>query len=199
MTDKFINQPADDWAKRNLVRAIEIKPLHNSVLSQILVALAIGFVVLIFLGIPAGLFYGSTVRYATEGWSSEVSRGFTLGSIFLLAFVALASFLIFYVWRLRRNQVKFLTSEGIFTRDGKKRDWKNLKYLDFKSVQTEVRGNIFLRLMTRAMYADVQKIKVEMVFADETTAAAIIPPLIANQREILELLNTIPAERRFEG
>jgi hypothetical protein len=194
MTNQFINQSADDWAKCNLVRAIEIKPLHNSVFSQILVALAIGFLSLIFLGIPAALLYGSAVRYRAEGWSGQVSRGFMMGSIFLVAFVALASFLIFYVRRLRRNQIKFLTSEGIFTRS-KNFNWKKLHHLKFIPVQTEVRGGIFLRLTTRAMYRGVQKIKIEMVFADET-ATAIIPPLIADQREILELLDTIPVECR---
>ncbi len=195
MTNQFINQPADDWAKQNLVRAIEIKPLHNSVLTRIVVALAIGFLILIFLGIPAGIFYGSTVRYATEGWSSEVSRGFTLGSIFLLAFVALACFLLFYLWRIRRNQVKFLTSEGIFTRSGKNFNWKKLHHLKFITVETEVSGLVLLRAMIKNMFANVQKIKVEMVFADEK-ATAIVPPFIANQREILELLNTIPVECR---
>lgn len=198
MTNQFINQSADDWAKRNLVRAIEIKPLHNSIFSRILVGLAIAFLVLVFLGIPAGIFYASTVRYGTEGWSRQVSNGFTSGGIFLLAFVALASFLLFYLWRIRRTHVKFLTSEGIFTRAGKKCDWEKLHYLKFISVPTEVRGNVFLRVLTRVMHEGNKKIKVDMVFADETTALAVIPPLIANQRQILELLNTIPAERRFE-
>ena len=198
MTNQFINQPAEDWAKRNLVRTIEIKPLHNSLLSRILVGLMIGFVLLIFLGIPAVLFYGSAVRYTKEGWSNEVSRAFNFGSFFLLAFSALTAFILFYLWNIRRNLVKFLTPEGVFTRGGKKCDWKNLKYLDFRKVETLVRGNIFLQLMMRAMYADVQEIKVEMFFMGETVAA-VIPPLIANQREILELLNAMPVERRIDG
>src|SRR5215210_591545 len=110
MTNQFINQQADDWARGNLMRSIEIKPFHNSVLARILVVLSIGFLILIFLGIPALIFYSSGVRYATQGWSSEVSRGFTLGAIFLLAFIVLAAFIIFYVWMNRRNHVKFLTA-----------------------------------------------------------------------------------------
>jgi hypothetical protein len=193
MTNQFVNQAADFWAKQNLVREIEIKPLHSSVLSRTLVGLGICFLVLIFLGIPALIFYSSGVRYAAKGWSSEVARGFTLGSIFLLAFLGLAAFILFYLRGLRRNQVKLLTSEGVFTRSGKCCDWKHLQYLKFIPVETEVRGQPLLRGMIRAMYRDVQKIKVEMVFSN-ATAPAIIPPLIANQRQILELLKTVPVE-----
>lgn len=195
MTNQFINQAAADWAKQNLIRKIEIKPFHNSVLSRILVALGIGFLALVFLGIPALLFYSAAVRYAAQGWNSDVSRELTVGCLFLLAFSALAFFILFYLWRIRRNQVTFLTSEAVFTRGGKSFDWKKLRRLNFISLQTEVRGIILLRIMSRAMYAGVQKINVEMVFADEE-ATATIPPLIANQREILELLGTIPVERR---
>jgi hypothetical protein len=37
-----------------------------------------------------------------------------------------------------------------------------------------------------------------MVFADKT-APAVLPPLIADQRQILELIDTIPVRRRGDG
>lgn len=198
MINQFANPAAEFWAKRNLVREFEISPLHNSVLSRILVGLAISFLALIFLGIPALIFYGAGVRYAAEGWSSGVSRGFTLGGIFLLAFTGLAAFILFYLWAMRKNQVRLLTAEAVFTRGGERFDWKRLQNLRFIPLETEVRGHPLLRALTRAMYRDVQKIKVELFFSN-ATAPAVIPPLIANQREILELLKTVPIERRIEG
>ncbi len=194
MTNQFINREAADWAERNLVGRIEIKPLYNSLLSKVIVGLAIGFLLLVFLGIPALIFYSAGVRYLAQGWTGEVSRGFTFGSIFLLAVIVFAAVIIFYLWRLRRNQVIRLTSEGVYTRGGKIREWKQLQYLKFESVDTEVR-DVYLRAMTRAMYASVQKIKVEMFFSN-AAEPAVIPPLIANQRKILELLKTIPVESR---
>jgi hypothetical protein len=194
----FINRPAVDWAKLHLQKRVEIKPLRNSVLAWVLVGSAIGFLLLIFLGIPAGIFYGSAVRYAKEGWSSEVARGITLGSFFLLAFTALAAFILFYLWMKRKNQIKFLTCEGVLTRDGEKREWKDLQYLEYKSVRPMGRGPILLRILIKFMFADVQKIQVEMVFADKT-APAVLPPLIADQRQILELIDTIPVRRRRDG
>jgi hypothetical protein len=195
MTNQFVNAAAEFWAKENLARGLEIKLLHNSILSRIMVGLGIGFLALVFLGIPALLFYSAAARYAGSGWSGEVSRAVVLGSIFLVSFMAFTAFLLFYLWNLRRNQVTLLTSEGVRTRGGRYFEWKHLRNLKFVRVETAVRGGSLLRFTTRAMYRDAQKIKVEMFFSN-AAAPAVIPPLIANQGEILELLKTVPVERR---
>lgn len=194
MTNQFVNAEADFWAKQNLAREFEIKPLYNSVLSRIVVGLAICFLALIFLGIPALIFYSAVTRYAAQGWNSGVSRDVVLGSVFLAAFMALTAFIFYYSWAMRRNQVTLLTAERVCTRGGKCFEWKELQNLKFVHVETEVRGGIWLRSTVRAMYRGAQKIKIEMFFSGET-APAVIPPLIANQREILELLKTVPLTR----
>ena len=87
------------------------------------------------------------------------------------------------------------------TRGGKKYRWENLQYLDYVTVHRNfVRGyrvyQVLLRALSNLIFAGVERVKIEMFFTDGTATLA---PLIEDQREVLDLMDTIPARRKFDG
>ena len=56
--------------------------------------------------------------------------------------------------------------------------------------------HVLLRALSKLMFAGVENLKIEMVFTDGTATLA---PLIVNQRELLDLMNTIPVRRKSDG
>lgn len=197
MAEQYSNQAAAEWARRNLARGIEIKLRESSWPARVVVALAMLFLGVIFFGIPAILFFNAAAKFVAHGWGAEVSKPLRLGIFFLAGFGGLAVFLFSYVRALRRRLVRFLSADGVTTRGGKKYRWENLQHLDYVTVRWKVsRNNALLRVIINLIFAGVERVKIEMVFTDGTATLA---PLIADQRNVLDLLNTIPARRKSDG
>jgi hypothetical protein len=195
MAEQNLNQAAAEWARRNLAREIEIKLRGNSWAARIVVALAMLFLGVIFFGIPATLFFDTAAKFVANGWSAEVSKPLRLGIFFLAGFGGLAVFLFFYVRGLRRKLVRLLSADGVTTRGGKKYRWENLQYLDYVPVHWKVsRNNVLFQELIKFIFAGVEKLKIEMVFTDGTATLA---PLVENQRKMLDLVETIPVQRKF--
>jgi hypothetical protein len=197
MAEPYLNQAAAEWARRNLAREVEVKLRENSRLAWVVVALAMLFLGVIFFGIPAILLYNAAAKFAAHGWGAEVSKLLRLGIFFLAGFGGLTLFLFFYVRASRRRLVRFLSADGVTTRGGEKYPWENLQYLDYVTVRWKVgRSDALFRQIINFIFADVERVKVEMVFTDGTATLA---PLIEDQRGTLALVNTIPARRKSNG
>jgi hypothetical protein len=197
MEEQYLNQAAAEWARRNLAWEIEIKLRENSWPAWVVVALAMLFLGVIFFGIPAILLFNAAAKFVAGGWSAEVSRPLRLGIFFLAGFGGLAVFLFFYVRALRRKLVRLLDADGVTTRGGKKYRWENLQYLDYVTVRYKgSRNNFLLRAVSNFIFAGVERVKIEMLFTDGTATLA---PLIEDQRDMLDLLNTTPVRRKSNG
>jgi hypothetical protein len=196
MAEQYLNRAATEWARLNLAREIEVELRGNSWSARIILALAMLFLGVIFFGIPAILFVSAAAKFVAHGWGAEVSKPLRLGMFFLAGFGGLAVFLFFYVRTLRRELVRFLSADGVTTRGGKKYRWENLQYLNYVRFYREMSRNVLLRAVSKFIFAGVENLKIEMVFTDGTTTLA---PLVENQREMLDLLDTIPVRRKFKG
>jgi hypothetical protein len=194
MAEQNLNQAAVEWARRDLAREIEIKLRENSWPARIVVALAMLFLGVIFFGIPAILFFNAAAKFVAHGWSAEVSKPLRLGVFFLAGFGGLALFLFFYLRTLRRKLVRFLSPDGVTTRGGNKYRWENLRHLNYVWFYREMSRNVLLRAVSKFIFAGAENLKIEMVFTDGTATLA---PLVENQREMLDLLDTIPVQRKF--
>ena len=195
MAEQYLNQAAAEWARRNLAREIVIELRGNSVSARIVVALAMNFLVLIFFGIPAILFFNAAAKYFAHGWGAEVSKSLRMGMFFLAGFGGLALFLFFYVLSLRRKLVRLLSADGVTTRGGKTYRWEDLHRLNYVRFYREMSRNVLLRAVSKFIFASVENLKIEMVF---TNGTATLAPLIENQGEILDLMDTVPVRRRSE-
>lgn len=198
MAEQYLNQAAAEWARDNLARAVEIELRESSWPARIIVALAMLFLGVIFFGIPAILLFNAAAKFVAQGWGAEVSKPLRMGIFFLAGFGGLAVFLFFYVRALRRKLVRFLSADGVTTRGGKKYRWENLQYLDYVPVYWKLsrRDNVLFQELIKLIFAGVKKLKIEMVFTDGTATLA---PLIENQQEMLDLMDTIPVRRKFDG
>ena len=194
MAEQNLNQAAAEWARRNLAREIEIKLRGNSWSARIVVALAMLFLGVIFFGIPTILFIDAAAKFVAHGWSAEVSKALRMGIFFLAGFGGLAGFLFFYVRAVRRRLVRLLSAGGVTTRGGKQYRWEDLQRLNYVRFYREMSRNVLLRVVSKFIFAGVETLKIEMVF---TNGTATLAPLIENQREMLDLVDTIPAQRKF--
>jgi hypothetical protein len=194
MAEQNLNQAAAEWARRNLAREIEIKLRGNSWPTRIVVALAMLFLSVIFFGIPAILFFDAAAKFVADGWSAEVSKPLLLGIFFLAGFEGLAVFVFFYVRGLRRKLVRVLSADGVTTRGGKKYRWENLQHLNYVRFYREMSRNVLLRAVSKFIFAGIETLKIEMVF---TSGTAMLAPLVENQREMLDLMDTIPVQHKF--
>lgn len=197
MSEQYLNQDASEWARRELEREIEIKLRGNSWPARVVVALAMLFLGVIFFGIPATLLLNAAAKFVANGWGTDVSKPLRLGIFFLAGFGGLAAFLFSYVWASRRRLVRFLSADGVTTRGGKKYRWENLRHLNYVPVYWRVsRNNVLFQELVNLIFAGVNRLKIEMVFTDGTATLA---PLIENQREVLDLMDAIPARRKADG
>ena len=195
MAEQNLNQAAAEWARRNLAREIEIKLRGNSWAARVVVALAMLFLAVIFFGIPAILFINAAVKFVADGWGAEVSKPLRLGIFFLAGFGGLAVFMFFYVLGLRRRLVRLLSADGVTTRGGKQYRWEDLQHLNYVRFYRDMSRNDLLRAVSKFIFAGVETLKIEMVFTDGTATLA---PLIEHQREMLDLIDTIPVRRKSE-
>lgn len=141
------------------------------------------------------LFINAAAKFFAHGWSPEVSKPLRLGIFFLAGFGGLAVLLFFYVRSMRRKLVRLLSAEGVTTRGGKEYRWENLQQLNYVSFYREMSRNVLLRAVGKFIFAGVENLKIELVFTDGT---AMLAPLIVNQREMLDLMDTIPVRRKSE-
>lgn len=196
MAEQYLNQAAAEWARLNLAREVEIKLRGNSWPARVVVALAMLFLGVVFFGIPATLFINAAAGFVAHGWGEEVSKLLQMGTFFLAGFGGLALFLFFYLRALRRKLVRFLSADGVQTRGGKQHRWEHLQYLDYVRIPRKISRDVWLRVLSNIIFAGVERVKIEMVFTDGTATLA---PLIEHQRELLDLLDTIPVERTGDG
>lgn len=201
MTEQYLNKGAAEWARRYVAREIEIELRGNSWPARVIVALAMLFLGVIFFGIPAILLFNAAAQFVAHGWGAEVSQHLWLGIFFLAGFGGLTIFLFSYVRGVRRRLVRLISADGVTTRGGKQYRWENLQCLDYVTVNRNFVGGgrvyqVLLRALSKRMFAGVENLKIEMVFTDGTATLA---PLIENQREVLDIMNTIPARRISNG
>lgn len=189
---QFYNQQVVEWARRNLIQPAEVKLRYNSMAAKIFVGLVYSILGVFLLGIPCALLIGTIYKAITQGWNDSVGGGLFFGLI-LLIFMGGLFLLIFYLPLITRRKIAVnLNAEGLETRGGKKFAWGNLHYLNYKKNSTRVRGNLLATAVQSAMFIGAKKVTVELIFAN---GKAVVPPLISNQQEILQLLDTIPAQR----
>jgi hypothetical protein len=202
--NQFVNQPVINWASQYLREPVEIKVKDH----KILLALCFAFLGLIFGGI-ALLFYVSAVStLVTKGWSQQVAGPFIGGTFMLFVLVAIVGGVLLLGKVTRRNFARYISVDGVQTRNGQKYNWADLYYLDYRKVhnaRVSVGGaGLAGRVVTgaassaaqAAIFAGHEKVTVEMVFAN---GKAVVPPLIVDQAQILGLLSTMPVERRADG
>ena len=129
---------------------------------------------LLFGLLPLFLIFLKLSGRAPVGWSMLfVCSGVTMLPAFVILFVGILA---------RQRFVKTLDREGVVSGRQRKYLWRNLYYVDHVS-----------RYRRHRKIRDNQ---LHLVFAD---GLAIIPPLIHNRDEVWRLINSIPAEVRFDG
>lgn len=175
--NQFYNQPVVNWAKQNLVKPVEIKVLFSSRLGRIIVY---GLLFSIPLLIVGCLIFLKLTGSATQGasWVGIVLCG---GVLFVPCLV-----IILVGMFIQQKFVKSLDVNGVNSSMGRKFLWENLYYIDHVSKHTRIGG-------VSRVTKDNQ---LELVFAD---GKAIIPPLIQNRENIWSLINSIPAQVKFDG
>jgi hypothetical protein len=192
---EFINQPVVDWARQTLVNRVEVQLRYSSPVAKVFLGLAIGFLALVFFGVPIALAVGAIFKAVNEGWSDAIPRYLGCSGGMFIVFAALFSAIIFLPRMTRKTFAKFMDREGVTTRNGQKYRWEKLYYLDYKSVSV-ARGNLAVAATQAAIMAGSKRVTVELIFE---AGKAAIPPLTANQPELLALLETMPVQRRDDG
>lgn len=192
---EFINQPVVNWAKQKLANRVEVNLRYSSPVAKVFLGCAVAFLALVFFGLPIALGVGAIVKAIDQGWSDDVTRYLVVSVFMFLVFAALFSAIIFLPRIPRRKFVRHLDSEGVETRSGQKYQWGKLYYLDYKNVHI-ARGNFAVAATQAAIMAGSKRVTVELVFE---AGKAVIPPLTANQPELLGLLETMPVQRRDDG
>lgn len=175
MQNQFYNRAVVDWAKQNLSQTVAIELLFGERWKMVIVY------ALLF-SIPLLLIALLLLRVLTEkndhGWF-----GFVLCSGILL----LPCFVIVLVGMFTRKKlVKSLDADGVNSSIGRRFLWENLYYIDHVSKFRRVGG----------VTHKTEDNQLELVFADGKT---IIPPLIKNRDQIWILVNSIPAQVKFDG
>jgi hypothetical protein len=144
------------------------------------------------------MFFVSAIEgFLRRGWTQQETASFFVGVVFLVIFGALALGISLLAKFTRRKFARFISAAGVETRSGQRFKWENLHFLNYKNVDASIDRRQLAASATRAaILAGVEKVTVELVFANGT---AVVPPLVENQPEILNLLNSMPVQRRDEG
>lgn len=175
MQKEFYNQPVVNWAKHNLAaQPIEIKLLFGS-------RWVMWLVYLLLYSIPLLIVAASIFLKLTGG------EGTWLGVVLCSGVMLAPPSLIVLLGAITRQKfVKSLDAGGIRSSMGRRFLWENLYYVDHVSKITRV-GNVSRK---------IEDNQLELVFAD---GKAIIPPLIKDRQRIWDLINSIPAQVKFDG
>jgi hypothetical protein len=188
-----VNEPAINWARQNLQQPVEVKMKEH----KVLLVIAMGLLVLIFGGIALAIYASAILSLMAKGWSSQVTGGLVGGTFFLVLLIAFVGGLFLLGKFSRKHFARFMDADGVRTRGGKTFLWADLYYLDYKRMNVKINPHQLAASATQvALMAGVEKVTVDMVFAG---GKAIMPPLIIDQPQILDLLNSIPVQRRENG
>jgi hypothetical protein len=176
------NQPAAspqavvNWARRTLPNRVEVTLKNNSRAARLLLHAAL-------FSLPALIFIFGIINLFTS-----TAYGLTIIFIFGAIFVALLFALFLYLFgQTRGSFVRYMEADGVETLNGTKYRWENLQYVNYKSVRRSQGG-----VAVAVIYSGLERVTVELIFQ---TGKALIPPLIHYQKEILRLIETIPAPR----
>lgn len=177
MQDRFYNQPVVNWARHNLTQPVEIKlrfASHGGRLAVYALLLSIPLLII------ACLIFLKLSGFATQGmgWDSvSLCSGVLLLPCLVIILVGIFT---------QQKFVKSLDASGVSSSMGRRFLWENLCFIDHVSKHTRAGG------VSRV----VKDNQLELVFAD---GKAIIPPLIGNREQIWNLVNSIPAQVKFDG
>ena len=175
MKDQFYNQPVVNWAQQNLSQPAEIKLLFGQNWKMFLVyALLLSVPLLIIASFISLKLTGGT---QASWWGVFLCGGVLLLPCFVIVLVGVFT---------RQKFVKSLDAGGVNSSMGRRFLWANLFYIDHVSKTTRVAN------VTRK----IEDNQLELVFAD---GKAIIPPLIQDRERIWNLINSIPAQVKFDG
>jgi len=175
MQQTFYNQPVVNWAQQTLAEPVEIKLQFASRRARLIVyalLLSVPFLIiaaLIFLKLSGGT--------DAKWWGI-----FLCGGVLILPAIVI----ILLGSLTRQKLVKALDAAGVKSSLGKRFLWENLYYVDHVSKITRFGG------VTRK----TEDNQLELVFAD---GKAIIPPLIYDRERIWSLINSAPAQVKFDG
>jgi hypothetical protein len=175
MQSEFYNQPVVNWAKQNLAQPVEIKLRFASRRARILLYS------LLYL-LPVLVIAGLIARKVTEGGDLNWMGVVLCGGVMLVPPSAIV--LIGIV--TQQKLVKSLDADGVKSSMGRRFLWQNLYYVDHVSKTTRAGG------VTRK----TEDNQLELVFA---RGKAIIPPLIQDRERIWNLINSAPAQVKFDG
>lgn len=175
MQEKFYNQPVVNWAKQNLNHPVEIRVKFSSPVGKI-------FMYLLVYAVPILFFIAGVVMLLLVGFVREVYSLFACAGVLVIP----SSVILFAGILTRQKFVKSLDAIGVKASMGRKYLWENLYYIDHVSKITRA-GNVSRK---------TEDNQLELVFAD---GKAIIPPMIDDREMIWSLVNSIPAQVKFDG
>lgn len=178
MQNQFYNQPAVEWAKRNLQKRVEIKPFLSSRLGKILSYLLVFIVPLAFI-IPGIVLKISGYTNKDDSASAILLCGFVL----LIPFGTIALIGIFTQGKIAKS----LDADGVNLSSGQNFSWEKLHCIDH--VSKTYRVNRFAK-------GKIKDNQIELVFEN---GKVIIPPLIYNREQIWDLINSMPVQVRDDG
>jgi hypothetical protein len=173
---EYYNRPVAEWARRNIMERVEVRPLFSSKIGRIL---TYG----LLFSIPAAFFALGVVALALGAKDPSTRYGPFVFAFLLLIPCGVIALLGAYV---RRGFARSLDAEGVSGALGTKYPWGKLHYIDH--VTKHVRAG---RVSHR-----VKDNQLELVFEG---GKAIIPPLIHGRAELWALINSMPAEVRDDG
>ena len=175
MQQKFYNQPVVNWAQQTLAQPVEIKLRFASRWARILLYS------LLYL-VPGLIVVGFIARKLTEGDKLSWWGVLLCGGVMLIP----PTVIVLIGALIQQKLVKSLDATGVKSSLGKRYLWENLYYVDHVSKITRFGG------VTRK----TEDNQLELVFAD---GKAIIPPLIYDRERIWSLINSAPAQVKFDG
>lgn len=173
---EYYNQPVADWARKNIVGHVEVRPLFSSRAGMIL-AYSLVFCV------PAAFFALGIVAFALGVRDPYVVQGPLFIGLLLLIPSGVIALLGAYV---RRGFVSSLDAEGVSGSFGQRFLWVKLYYVDHVTKHIRA-GGVSHRIKDNQL---------ELVFEG---GKLIIPPLIHDRAEIWDMINRMPADVRDDG
>jgi len=175
MQSEFYNQPVVNWAKQNLPQPVEIKLRFASRRARIFIYLLLYLVPILII---AGLIARKLQEGEALGWMGVV----LCGGVMLIP----PSVIVLIGILTQQKLVKSLDADGVKSSIGRRFLWQNLYYIDHVSKRINRPGRDLV----------IEDNQLELVFAD---GKAIIPPLIHDRERVWGLINSMPAQVKFDG
>jgi len=175
MQPPFYNQPVVNWARQALAQPVDIRLRFATRWARMIVYLLLFSIPLLFIAAMAFL----KLTGGTEArWAGIVLCGGVM-TLPVVLIIALGSF-------VRQKFAKSLNVSGVRSSMGKTFLWENLYYVDHVSKIVRV-ANVSRK---------VEDNQIELVFSD---GKAIIPPMIHDRERVWQLVNSIPAQVKWDG